>query len=102
MDWSNFWHSAILLGILAVFIVLYSVFNSVVYDNVNADIKNSLKNNFTTYFAVCVVMIALLSIVSFFYIRMNPNHYMVYSMIVTHISLLLSLTALSFTTLSSQ
>ena len=102
MEWSNFWHSTVLLGILAGFITLYSVFNSVVFDNVNADIKNSVKDNFTTYFSVCVVMIVLLSMVAFYYIRMNPNHYIVYSMIVTHISLLLSLTALSFTTLSAQ
>ena len=96
----NFWQSGVLLLILAVFIVLFAVFNGVVYDNVSSDIKNNVKDNFTTYFYVCVAMVGVLSGLAFYYIRLNPNNYQTYSMIVTHISLLLSLSAISFATLS--
>lgn len=95
-----FWYSTILLGILGAFIALFGLFNSIVFDGVSQDIKNSLKDHFTTYFIVCVVMVSVLSILAFYFIRLNPANYQTYSMVVTHISLLLSLSALSFATLS--
>lgn len=100
MNWENFWYSGVLLLILAGFVALYSVFNAVVYDALGDDVKNHFKEHFSTYFYVCIAIVGVLSVLAFYYIRLNPQNYETYSMIVTHISLLLSLTAVSFSTLT--
>lgn len=100
MNWENFWYSGVLLLVLAIFVTLYSVFNSVIYDALSDDIKNHFKDHFSTYFYVCLALVGLLSVLAFYYIRLNPQNYETYSMIVTHVSLLLSLTAVSFSTLT--
>ena len=100
MNWDNFWYSGVLLLVLGVFVILYSLFNSVVYDALGEDVKNYFKEHFSTYFYVCVALVGVLSVLAFYYIRLNPQNFETYSMIVTHISLLLSLTAVSFATLS--
>jgi hypothetical protein len=100
MNWDNFWYSGVLLLILAGFVALYSVFNAVIYDALGTDVKNHFKEHFSTYFYVCVAIVGALSVLAFYYIRLNPQNFETYSMIVTHISLLLSLTAVSFSTLT--
>lgn len=96
----SFWYSTVLLALLGLFITLFALFNSIVFDGVNQDIKNNLKEHFTAYFIVCVVIVSVLSVLGFYFIRLNPSNYQTYSMVVTHISLLLSLSALSFSTLA--
>lgn len=100
MNWDNFWYSGVLLLILGGFVALYSVFNAVVYDALGDDVKNHFKEHFSTYFYVCVAIVGVLSVLAFYYIRLNPQNFETYSMIVTHVSLLLSLTAVSFSTLT--
>jgi len=92
-------YTSVSLFILGIFITLFAVFNGVIYDVLDDTNKNLVKENFITFFWTSVAMVILLSLLSFFYIRLNPSHYQTYSMIVTHISLLLSLTGLSFSTL---
>ena len=95
----EFIYTGVSLFILGIFIILFAVFNGVVFDALTDPGKNYVKDHYVTFFAVSVSMVILLSLLSFFYIRLNPSHYQTYSMIVTHISLLLSLTAVSFSTL---
>jgi len=100
MNLDNFWYSTVLLVILGIFVALYSVFNAVIYDALGTDVKNHFKEHFSTYFYVCVALVGVLSVLAFYYIRLNPQNFEIYSMIVSHISLLLSLTAVSFSTLT--
>lgn len=92
-------YTGVSVFILGIFITLSAVFNGVVFNALDDPSKNYVKDHYITFFWTSVAMVGLLSLLSFFYIRLNPSHYQMYSMIVTHISLLLSLTALSFSTL---
>jgi len=67
MNLDNFWYSGVLLLILGIFVTLYAVFNGVIYDALGNDVKNHFKEHFSTYFYVCVALVAVLSILAFFY-----------------------------------
>jgi len=96
----NFYENAFLVIVLGGFIALFSSFNGVVFDNVGGDLKESIKKNLNVYFWVCAGLVGLLGLLSIFWIRQNPNALNPYVMIVTHISLLLSLSAVSFATMT--
>ena len=96
----NFWQSILLLIVLVIFIIFFAAFNGVIFDNVGGDLKTSIKNNLRTYFWVCASLVGLLGFLSVFWIRQNPNALNSYLIIVTHISLLLSLTSVSFATMT--
>lgn len=99
---ATFWESGMLFIVLGAYIALFSSFNGVVFDNVGGDLKETIKNNLNLFFWVCASIVLLLGALSIFFIRQNPNALNPYLMVITHISLLLSLTSISFSTLTTQ
>jgi hypothetical protein len=97
----QFYINAFLLIVLGVFVVLFGTYNGVVYNNsFTGDLKIIVSDNLTTFFWVCAALISLLGFLSIFWIRQNPNALNSYLMVITHISLLLSLSAVSFSTMT--
>jgi len=98
---ASFYESAFLLIVLGVFVTLFGTYNGIIYNNsFTGDLKNIVRDNLTTFFWVCVALVSLLAFLSIFWIRQNPAALNPYLMIVTHISLLLSLSAVSFSTMT--
>ena len=98
---ASFYESAFLLIVLGVFVTLFGTYNGIIYNNTfTGDLKNIVRDNLTTFFWVCVALVSLLAFLSIFWIRQNPIALNPYLMIVTHISLLLSLSAVSFSTMT--
>lgn len=98
----NFWQSVLLLIVLVIFIIIFGAYYGVIYDNLGGDLKVSIQNNLSTYFWVCAFLVGLLGLLSVFWIRQIPNALNPYLMVVTHISLLLSLTSVSFATMTKN
>jgi len=97
----QFYINAFLLIVLGVFVTLFGTYNGIIYDNsFTGDLKNIVRDNLTTFFWVCVALVSLLAFLSIFWIRQNPVALNPYLMVVTHISLLLSLSAVSFSTMT--
>ena len=97
----NFYENSFIVIVLGVFIVLAGTYNGVVYNkSFTADLKQTVSDNLSTYFWVCAGLVGLLGLLSILWIRQNPNALNPYVMIVTHISLLLSLTSVSFATMT--
>ena len=99
----SFYESAFLVVVLGVFITLFATFNGVIFDkSFTGDMKVTIRDNLTTFFWVCAALVLLLTLLSTFWIRQNPNALNPYLMIITHMSLLLSLTSLSFSTMTKN
>ena len=97
----QFYINAFLLIVLGVFVTLFGTYNGIIYDNsFTGDLKNIVRDNLTTFFWVCVALVSLLAFLSIFWIRQNPVALNPYLMVVTHISLLLSLSVVSFSTMT--
>jgi hypothetical protein len=99
---ASFWESGMLFIVLGAYIALFSSFNGVVFDNVGGDLKETIKNNLNLFFWICASIVLVLGGLSVFFIRQNPNALNPYLIIITHISLLLSLTSISFSTMTTQ
>jgi uncharacterized membrane protein len=98
---ASFYESAFLLIVLGVFVTLFGTYNGIIYNNsFTGDLKNIVRDNLTTFFWVCVGLVSLLAFLSIFWIRQNPIALNPYLMVVSHISLLLSLSAVSFSTMT--
>ena len=97
----SFYKPVFLLIVLGGFIALFATYNGVIYNNsFTGDLKNIVRDNLTTFFWVCAAIVSLLGFLSIFWIRQNASALNPYLMVVTHISLLLSLSAVSFSTMT--
>ena len=80
---------------LGIFGAMYGISLS----DVNPTIKQDVIKKFNAIFVVTSILIALLTLLSLYYVRSDPTTFQPYTIILLHISLLLSVLSVSYSTL---
>ena len=92
-------NSFFIIGGFALAIILFGTLYGVSLNNVNAVIKGDVIKSFNAIFAVTTILIALLALLSLYYVRSDPTTFQPYTLIVMHLSLFLSVLSVSYSTL---
>ena len=94
-----FWKSGLLVGGIVVAISLFGTLYGVVLKNINGDAFVNVLNNFNTIFIVAAILVSVLALLSVYFVKSDPSMFEPYTLVVLHLSLLLSLLSVSFSTL---
>lgn len=99
MEGKNFWKGSLLLLILVVMIGLFGTGYGLVINLVSADTYEKIKNQLNSIFVINAILIFVLAILSLMFIQSDPSMFQPYTLITTHLSLLISLLSVSYSVL---
>jgi len=88
--------------IIGGFVIAISIFGAMyglALSDVNATVKQDVLKKFNAIFIVASIFIALLTLLSLYYIKSDPSTFQPYTIIILHISLFLSILSVSYSTL---
>jgi hypothetical protein len=88
--------------IIGGFVIAISIFGAMyglALSDVNDTIKQDVLKKFNAIFIVASIFIALLTLLSLYYIKSDPSTFQPYTIIILHISLFLSILSVSYSTL---
>jgi hypothetical protein len=86
----------VLIGCIALFGVMYGV----LLNNQNADNQINNVTNFNTIFGVNAVLIVLLGLLAFYFVKSDPSMFQPYVLVVLHLALLMSSLSLSYSVIT--
>jgi ABC-type lipoprotein release transport system permease subunit len=96
---SNWRTMVVLFLILGAGIGLFGTIYGVVLSKINSSAYNTVVSQFNTIFIVSSILITGLGVLSVYFLRSDPSMFPTYALVITHLSLFLSLLAVSFATL---
>ena len=86
--------------ILALSIGLFGTMYGVLINNQSADTAMNAKNNFNTIFGVNAVLIVLLFLLAYYFVKSDPTMFQPYVLVVLHLALLMSSLSLSYSVIT--
>ena len=90
----------LLFGGFAIFIAIFGAMYAIVLNSsVNPDVQAQVLSSFKTMFIVNAVLIGALTLLALFAIKSDPSIFQTYTIIILHVSLLLSLLSVSYSTI---
>jgi hypothetical protein len=92
-------NSFFIIGGFVIAIGLFGAIYGVSLSDVNPTLKQDVIKSFQAIFIVTSILIALLALLSLFYVKSDPTTFQPYTLIVLHISLFLSILSVSYSTL---
>jgi peptidoglycan/LPS O-acetylase OafA/YrhL len=88
--------------VISGFVILAGLFGAIYgvsLSDVNPTLKNDVIKSFNAIFIVTAILIACLLLLSLYYVKSDPSTFQPYTMIMLHLSLLLSTLSVSYSTL---
>ena len=95
----SFSNTFFVVGGFVIAIGLFGAIYGVSLSDVNPTLKKDVINSFEKIFIVTSILIALLLLLSLYYIKSDPTTFQPYTIIILHISLFLSILSVSYSTL---
>uniref|UniRef100_A0A6C0D746 Uncharacterized protein n=1 Tax=viral metagenome TaxID=1070528 RepID=A0A6C0D746_9ZZZZ len=92
-------NSFFIIGGFVIAIGLFGAIYGVSLSDVNPTLKQDVIKSFQAIFIVTSILIALLALLSLYYVKSDPTTFQPYTLIVLHISLFLSILSVSYSTL---
>ena len=92
-------NSFFIIGGFVIAIALFGAIYGVSLSDVNPTLKEDVIKSFRAIFIVTSILIALLALLSLYYVKSDPTTFQPYTLIVLHISLFLSILSVSYSTL---
>ena len=96
---SNWKIMILLFLLLGGAIGLFGTLYGVVLSNINSSAYNTVVSKFNTMFIVSSILITVLAVLSVYFLKSDPSMFQNYTLVIIHLSLLLSLLSVSFSTL---
>ena len=96
---ATLWKAFVLISILFVSIGLFGTGYGLVINLVSADTYEKIKNQLNSIFVINAILIFVLAILSLMFIQSDPSMFQPYTLITTHLSLLISLLSVSYSVL---
>jgi hypothetical protein len=87
------------VGGFVIAIGLFGAIYGVSLSDVNPTLKQDVIKSFNSIFIVTSILVALLALLSLYYVKSDPTTFQPYTLIVLHISLFLSILSVSYSTL---
>jgi hypothetical protein len=87
------------VGGFVIAIGLFGAIYGVSLSDVNPTLKQDVIKSFNAIFIVTSILVALLALLSLYYVKSDPTTFQPYTLIVLHISLFLSILSVSYSTL---
>jgi uncharacterized membrane protein len=95
----SFKNTFFVVGGFVIAIGLFGAIYGISLSDINPTLKQDVVKSFRAIFIVTSILIALLALLSLYYVKSDPTTFQPYTLIVLHISLFLSVLSVSYSTL---